>query len=399
MEKLSFIIMCHFGLEKVLKSEIRKLGLEITDVTDGEVKAVGTIDDIPRLNFNLRTAERVMIEISNFKAIEPDELLENARNCEIEKFVPVDGEFPVTKANQDKNSILRSSQANQKTVKRGFVDRLKKVYNTDILTETRGRYPFRVKFYKNICSIRLDTTGDSLHKRGYRIKSGLAPIEETLAASLVKLTDFNYKTILIDPFCGSGTIAIEAAMILSNIPPSLERAFVSETWDIIPKDAWKKARNEALSNIRQDEFNKKIRIFGFDIDDNMIKISKENAKRADVEDLIDFETSPVSNFSDLKVIDNLIDNINEFDNIKKIIILTNPPYGERMEDEKAIIPIYKDLKNSYDKLYDKIKNTNFELELNIITSVDGEIMRKIFGKEIKNRKIYNGMIKTYLYSY
>ena len=189
MDKFTFILICHFGLEKVLKSEVRKLGLEISEVTDGEVKAIGTLDDIPRLNFNLRTCERVMIEISTFKATEPDELLENARFCEIEKFVPVDGEFPITKANQDKNSVLKSSQANQKTVKRAFVDRLKKVYNTSVLTETRGKYPFRVKFNKNICSIRLDTTGDSLHKRGYRIKSGRAPIEETLAAALVKLVE------------------------------------------------------------------------------------------------------------------------------------------------------------------------------------------------------------------
>ena len=380
MDKLIFILICHFGLEKVLKSEIRKLGLEISEVTDGEVKAIGTIDDIPRLNFNLRTAERVMIEISTFKAVEPDELLENAMKCEIEKFVPVDGEFLVTKANQDKNSVLKSSQANQKTVKKAFVERLKKVYNTSILTEARGKYPFRVKFNKNICSIRLDTTGDSLHKRGYRIKSGLAPIEETLAAALIKLSEFRKDNVLIDPFCGSGTIPIEAAMIASNIPPSIDRAFVSETWDVIQKESWKKARTEALENINQERLAMKdIKIFGFDIDPQMVRIAKENAERADVSDLIHFEASPVKDFWNLDCVKNLDGGI----------ILSNPPYGERLEDKESVVPIYKDLKFAYDKM------KNFDMH--IITSF--EDATKILGKETKNRKLYNGMIKTYLYSY
>ena len=380
MDKLTFILICHFGLEKVLKSEVRKLGLEISEVTDGEIKAIGTLDDIPRLNFNLRTAERVMIEISTFKAVEPDELLENAMKCEIEKFVPVDGEFLVTKANQDKNSVLRSSQANQKTVKKAFVERLKRVYNTSVLTETRGKYPFRVKFNKNICSIRLDTTGDSLHKRGYRIKSGLAPIEETLAAALVKLAEFRSDKVLIDPFCGSGTIPIEAAMIASNIPPSADRAFASETWDAISREAWKNARAEALENINQERLSmKEIKIFGFDIDPNMIRIAKENAERADVADIIHFETCAVKDFWNLECLKN----------IESGIILSNPPYGERLEDKESVVPIYKDLKLSYEKM------KNFDMH--IITSF--EDATKLFGKETKNRKLYNGMIKTYLYSY
>lgn len=367
-----------------MKSEVRRLGLEIGEVTDGEVKAIGTVADIPRLNFNLRTSERVMIEMATFKAMEPDELLSNAMNVEIEKYVPVDGEFLVTKANQDKNSILRSSQANQKTVKKAFVERLKKVYKTNILTESRGKYPFRVKFNKNICSIRLDTTGDSLHKRGYRIKSGLAPIEETLAAALIKLSEFKNDKVLIDPFCGSGTIPIEAAMIASNIPPSLDRAFVSETWDIIDKKYWKDAHAEALSNINQERLAMKdIKIFGFDIDPNMIKIAKENAERADVSELIHFEACPVKDFYKLDCIKN-------FD---KGIILSNPPYGERLEDKESVIPIYRDLKSSYQSLLDSGRN----FDMHIITSF--EDAPKIIGKETKNRKLYNGMIKTYLYSY
>ena len=379
-DAINFILICHFGLEKVLKTEVRKLGLELGEGTDGEVRAIGTIADIPRLNFNLRTCERVMIELASFKALEPDELLNGAMNVDVERFVPVDGEFIITKANQDKNSILRSAQANQKTVKKAFVERLKKIYNTSILTESRGKYPFRVKFNKNICSIRLDTTGDSLHKRGYRIKSGLAPIEETLAAALIKLTDFNNDKVLIDPFCGSGTIPIEAAMIASNIPPSVDRAFVSETWDVIDKKFWKDARVEALSNINQERLNsKEIKIFGFDIDPTMIKIAKENAERADVLNMIHFETCPVKDFADSKCITEL----------NCGIILSNPPYGERLEDKESIIPIYKDLKNSYSRLND--------FDMHVITSFDDAT--KYLGKETKNRKLYNGMIKTYLYSY
>ncbi len=386
MDLVTYILICHFGLEKVLKSEVRKLGLEISEVTDGEVKVIGRISDIPRLNFNLRTAERVMIEINSFKAIKPDDLLYGAMSCEIERYVPKDGAFPVTKANQDKNSILRSSMANQKTVKKAFVDRLMKVYKTNYLPESRGTYPFRVKFNKNVCSIRLDTTGESLHKRGYRPKAGLAPIEETLAAALVKLTDFQKEKILIDPFCGSGTIPIEAALIATNMPPGIDRHYVSETWDIIPKSYWDDARNEALDKIYRDRLElKDIKIYGFDIDLDAIKVAKENAKRAGVDKLIHFEKCEVKNFSDLPVIKKLDDSLD----MEKGIILTNPPYGERLEDKNTILPIYKDLKLAYDKL------KNFDMH--IITSYEN--MVKVYGKETKNRKLYNGMIKTYLYSY
>lgn len=354
--------------------------MKIIEVTDGEVKATGNICDIPKLNYNLRTAERVMIEIAKFPAKLPDELYENALNAAIEKFVPIDGEFIVTKANQDKNSNLRSAMANQKTVKKAFVERLKKVYSTNILTESRGKYPFRVKFNKNVCSIRLDTTGDSLHKRGYRIKSGIAPIEETLAAALILLIEFKSDSVLIDPFCGSGTIPIEAGMILNNIPPSVDRAFVSETWDVIAKNLWVDERKKASDKINyKGIIDKNIKIFGFDIDRNMIAISKENAKRAGVDKFINFETHDVKELGDLSFIKDF----------KNIIVLTNPPYGERLNDKNSIEPIYKSLKDSFDKMH----NT----KLHIITSYDG--MKKIFGNEIKNRKIYNGMIKTYLYTY
>ena len=374
-----FVLICHFGLEKVLKSELRKLKFEIVSVTDGEVKIKAQISDIPKLNYNLRTCERVMIEISSFNAATPDELFNGALNSCIEEFVPVDGEFLVTKANQDKNSNLRSAMVNQKTVKKAFAERLKKCYKTDLLVENRGKYPFRVKFNKNLCSIRLDTTGDSLHKRGYRIKSGLAPIEETLAAALVKLIDYKKDDILVDPFCGSGTILIEAAMIAANIPPSIDRAFVSETWDVIDKSIWKLERENSIKCIDEDRKNdSEIKIYGFDIDKAMIQVARDNAKRAGVENLIEFERLDVKDLA-------------ENEKIKKsnnFIILTNPPYGERLNDGD-VARVYESLKASFSKM----KGAT----LHVITSFDG--MKKIFGPELKNRKIYNGMIKTYLYSY
>ena len=380
MEKIIYILICHFGLEKVLKSEIKKLGLEILEVRDGEIMVAGQIKDIPRLNYNLRTCERVMIEVHKFEAIKPDDLFYNAMEAEIEKYVPEDGAFPVTKANQDKNSILRSSMANQKTVKKAFVERLKRIYKKEILSESRGEYPFRVKFYKNICSLRLDTTGESLHKRGYRKIAGVAPIEETLAAALVKLTDLKKDGILIDPFCGSGTIPIEAAQIVGNIPPGIDRKFISESWDIIEKKYWEEARLEAKEHIDRERIKMKdILIYGFDIDGDILKIAKENAKKAGVEKLIRFDKCDVKDLYNNDYIKMLKDGI----------ILTNPPYGERLESKETIIPIYKDLKKSYDNLN--------SFDMHIITPF--EDMQKIFGKETRNRKIYNGMIKTYLYSY
>lgn len=395
MEKLVLISICHFGLERVLKNEIRRLGLEVTEVTDGEIKALGEFKDIPRLNFNLRTAERVMIEIGNFRATTFEELFENVKKLSIENFVPVEGNFPITKANQDKNSKLHSSTSIQSIVKKAMVERLKDAYKTNLLSEDKGKYPFRVKMYKDVASIRLDTTGDSLHKRGYRIKAGLAPIEETLAASLIKLTGFadkmkdgrkydKEKDILVDAFCGSGTIPIEAAMIKAGIPASIDRAFVSETWShLINKKMWDDAKEEALSKIDKEKIqNSDIRIFGFDIDPDMIKIARENAVRAGVDKMIHFETIPVKDLSNAKVIRNL-------DKESEKMIITNPPYGERLEDKEKVIPIYKDLKDTFSKLSD--------FELHFITSY--EDAEKQVGKATKNRKIYNGMIKTYFYSY
>lgn len=399
MDKITYILICHFGLEKVLKAEVRRLGLLIIEVTDGEVKAVGNVKDIPRLNLMLRTSERVMIEVSNFTATTFEELFQGVLNSEIEKYVPVNGKFIITKANQDKNSILHSSRSTQSIVKKAMVERLKKIYNTDLLSENGEIYPFRVKFNKNNVSLRLDTTGvDSLHKRGYRKEAGLAPIEETLAAALILLTEYKGGVYLIDPFCGSGTFLIEAASIGHNICLSKDREFISRNFkNKLVGNNFEKVWEEAFNEVKEKELerhnkivengnDKGIRLIGFDIDKEVIRVAKENAKRAGVENLVSFVVGDVK---DLK--NNLkkeIGNV-EFDDDIKGIIVTNPPYGERLEDKEKLPVLYKEIKKAFDAIA-KVKKY-------VITGY--EDYEKYLGKAEKNRKIYNGMIKSYFVEY
>ena len=371
----NIILPCHFGLEAVAKKEIIDLGFDIVEVKDGEIKIKCQLGDIPKLNINLRTVERVLIEIANFNCYTFEELYQSVLNSKIEDFIEENDAFIISKANQDKNSVLHSSQSIQSIVKKAMVDRLKKIYNTDVLPENNKEYKFRVKFYKNNCSLRLDTTGNSLHKRGYRIESGIAPIEETLAASIIMLTPFKNGRMMLDPFCGSGTFCIESAMISINMAPGIKREFLFEKWDKQLEVIKQQQISIAKSKINYDFLEKKIvNIYGYDINKQMIYISKENAKRAGVIDLIHFEKKEVR--------DICIKKQNGF-------IITNPPYGERIKMDDNVVDAYKDLKLTYDNMID--------WSMFVITSIDD--IRKYLGKENKNRKIYNGMIKTYLYSY
>lgn len=375
-DELTIILPCHFGLEKVTKNELIKLGYDIESVTDGEVKIKSKFVDIPKLNINLRTVERVMIEIKNFKATTFEELYQNILSIPLEEILPVDANFLITKANHDKNSILHSPTAIQSIVKKAMVDRLKNHYHVDNLTEEGKTFPFRVKFNKNICSLRLDTSGNSLHKRGYRIKTSDAPISETLASAIIMLTPFKKDRVLLDPFCGSGTFPIESALISANIAPGLNRAFISETWkDLIDKKIWIDEVENAKSRIDKDVLNdKSIKIFGSDIDNKMISISIDNAKRANVLNMIEFKNLSCKDVTN---------------SYKNGFLITNPPYGERLENNDSLVPIYKELKY----LYDKLDNWS----MSVITSFNEA--NKYLGKEDKNRKLYNGMIKTYLYQY
>lgn len=375
-EKIVFVLPCHFGLEAVAKREIISLGFEIKEVKDGEVYVYGTLKDIPTLNINIRTCERVLIEIGSFDAECFDELYEKTNILEVEKYISKNDRFDISKANSDKNSKLNSQRKIQGIVKKAMADHLMKVYKTDVLPETDNVLKFRVKFLKNNCSIRLDTTGVSLHKRGYRIKPSDAPIEETLAAAIVMLTPYKKGRILLDPFCGSGTFLIESALMSANIPAGLNRNFAFQEYEnLLEKKYWDEAFNFAKENIDRNFLKEKnITIFGSDISKKMINIAQYNAKIAGVLNVINFEAKPV----------NKVDNNNKYG-----FIITNPPYGERIGDDNSLKNIYNDLLNLYYKLD--------SWSMSVITAYDEA--RNMFKKAQKNRKIYNGMLKTYLYQF
>ncbi len=372
MEKLQLVAPCHFGVESVLKREIQKLGYHIVKVEDGRVTFEGDALAICRANIFLRTAERIMIQVGRIHATTYDQLFEGTKALEWEKFIPEDGKFWVKKASTVKSKLFSPSDI-QRIVKKAIVEKLKIKYDTDWFSEKGAEYPIRVFFYKDEAVIALDTSGESLHKRGYRKNTAKAPISETLAAALIMLTPWNKDRILVDPFCGCGTFPIEAAMIAANIAPGMNRQFTAEQWtNLIDKKRWYAAINEANEQICDDI---KTDIQGYDIDSEMIEFSRKNAELAGVEHLIHFQTRPLSKLSHSK---------------KYGFIITNPPYGERLEEKEALKPLYEQIGRKYKALDD--------WSAFIITSYDNA--EKDMGiKATKNRKIYNGMLKTYYYQF
>ncbi len=370
MKELNLVAPCLFGLEAVLKKEIKDLGLEITGVDDGRVSFKGDFEDVVRCNLWLRTAERVLIEVATGKVFDFEDLFQLVKNTSFEDFIPVDGKFDVAKASSIKSKVY-SARDIQKIVKKAVVSRLYEAYDTRVLNERGSYYPIRVFIKKDVASIYLDTSLQALHRRGYRIKTSKAPLTETLAAGLVLLSGYNGKQPFVDPFCGSGTIVIEAAMIAKNIAPGLNGAFVSENWtNLIDRKLWIKHVNEALDGVNEDV---KFKLIGYDIDYDMVKLAMENAENASVEDVVHFEKKDVK------------DLVNKN---KNGIIVTNPPYGERIVPEDLDL-VYKGLYESFLKL-DKWR-------LGAITSYEG--IEKIFRQKAKKRKLYNGMLKTYFYKY
>ena len=372
MNTYELIAPCHFGLESVLKREIYDLGYEITSVEDGKVTFEGDAEAICRANINLRTAERVLLKVGQFKAYTFTELFDQTKNLPWEEFIPEDGKFWVTKANSV-NSKLFSSSDIQSIVKKAIVERLKSKYKVGWFKEDGNSYPLRVTIIKDVVTIAIDTTGNSLHKRGYRPASGKAPISESLAAALIMLTPWKKDRILVDPFCGSGTFPIEAAMIAANIAPGLNREFTAEEWtNIIPKKEWYNAIEEANDAI---DMNIETDIQGFDIDEAVIRIARQNSVNAGVDKLIHFQQREVAKLSNAH---------------KYGFIITNPPYGERLEEKEALPAIYGALGRQFKQLD--------SWSAYVITSyTDAE---KYFGRKAdKNRKIYNGMLKTYFYSF
>lgn len=363
---------CHFGMEAVLKREIIDIGYEISRVEDGRVYFMGDDEAIARCNLWLRTTERVMIKIAQFRATTYEELFQGTRAIRWQDYIPQNGKFWVTKATSISSKLFSPSDI-QSVMKKAMVEKLKTVYRTDWFPEDGASYPLRVTINKDIVTIGLDTTGDSLHKRGYRTNTVKAPITETLAAALIMLTPWNGERILVDPFCGSGTFAIEAAMIAANMAPGLNREFLSQTWEnIVSKKCWYDTIDEAneLVDLEVDTD-----IQGYDIDAFAVKAARANAENAGVENLIHFQERSVDKLSHPK---------------KYGFIITNPPYGERLEEKENLPAIYQSLGKRFKALDD--------WSMYLITAWE-DTEKAIGRKADKNRKIYNGMMKTYFYQF
>ena len=372
MERMEWIAPCHFGLESVLKREIQDLGYEIAQVEDGRVTFYGGADAACRANVFLRTAERVLLKAGSFKAVTFDELFEKTKAIPWENYIPKDGKFWVAKASSVKSKLFSPSDI-QSIMKKAMVDRLRSRYHVQWFQEDGDSYPQRVFLMKDIVTIGIDTSGDSLHKRGYRPSAGKAPISETLAAALIMLTPWRKERILVDPFCGSGTFPIEAAMMAANIAPGMNRQFTAEQWkNMIPKQLWYDTVEEAQDLMDADI---QVDIQGYDIDAEVVKAARENAKRAGVDHLIHFQQRAVADLHHPK---------------KYGFVITNPPYGERLEEKEDLPELYTQIGQAYAGLD--------SWSLYMITSYE-DAERYIGRKADKNRKIYNGMLKTYYYQF
>lgn len=372
MKTFECIAPCHFGLEAVLKREIIELGYEITSVEDGRVTFIGDAEAVCRANVFLRTAERILIKVGQFHAETFDELFEGTKALPWEEYLPQNAKFWVAKAASVKSKLFSPSDI-QSIMKKAMVERMRKVYRVNWFPEDGDAFPIRVFLHKDEVTVSLDTTGESLHKRGYRKLTAKAPIAENLAAALIMLTPWNKTRILVDPFCGSGTIPIEAAMMAANMAPGMNRSFLAESWThIIPKKEWYACMDEAAELV---DFSQMPDIQGYDIDDEMVRIARENAKLAGVEQYIHFQRRGIEALSHPK---------------KYGFIITNPPYGERLEDKNTIASIYRTLGERYRQLD--------SWSLYMITSYE-DAQQMIGRKADKNRKIYNGMLKTYYYQF
>lgn len=372
METIQLVAPCHFGMEAVLKREIYNLGYDITKVEDGRVTFEGDLEAICRSNIFLRTAERVMVQIGRFHAMTFDELYENMKALPWEDWIPQDGKFWVKKASSVKSKLFSASDI-QSICKKAMVDRLKMTYHTDWFKEDGASFPVRIFLLKDEVTVALDTTGDPLHKRGYRTWTSKAPISETLAAALIMLTPWRADRILVDPFCGSGTFLIEAAMMAANIAPGMNRSFTAEAWThLIPKQMWYDVIEEAEEMVDTDI---SCDLQGYDLDPDMIRIARANAKQAGVDHLIHFQQRDVADLKHSK---------------KYGFIITNPPYGERLEDKKDLPALYATIGQVYRDLD--------AWSMYLITSYE-EAERYIGRKADKNRKLYNGMIRTYFYQF
>lgn len=372
MRKFELIAPCHFGLEAVLKREIIDLGYEVSKVEDGRVTFEGDEEALCRGNVFLRTAERILIKVGSFHATSYEELFDKTRELPWEEYVPKDGKFWVAKAASIKSKLFSPSDI-QSIMKKAIVEHLKGVYHVSWFEENGADYPLRVFLMKDEVTIGLDTTGDSLHKRGYRKLTARAPIAENLAAALLMLTPWRGDRILVDPFCGSGTFPIEAALMAANAAPGMNREFRSQEWkNLISRKEWYDCMDEAREIA---DWNVETDIQGYDIDPHMVSIARENARLAGVDHLIHFQARDVADLSHPK---------------KYGFIVTNPPYGERLEEKSNLKGLY----NTIGKRFSNLDTWSMYL----ITAYEGA-EEDIGRKADKNRKIYNGMMQTRFYQF
>ena len=372
MRKFELIAPCHFGLEAVLKKEIIDLGYDVSKVEDGRVTFVGDEEAVCRVNVFSRTAERILIKVGSFMATSFEELFEGTKALAWEEYIPADGKFWVAKAASVKSKLFSPSDI-QSIMKKAMVERMKQTYPVVHFDETGDSYPVRVFIMKDEVTVGLDTTGESLHKRGYRKLTAKAPIAENLAAALIMLTPWRADRILVDPFCGSGTISIEAAMMAANMAPGMNRSFLAQSWEhLISKRDWYDCIDEANDLV---DTSVKTDIQGYDLDKDMVAIAKANARLAGVEHMIHFQARDVADLSHAK---------------KYGFLITNPPYGERISDKESVGALYKTIGERYRALD--------SWSMYLITSYDNA-ERDIGKKADKNRKIYNGMMKTYYYQF
>lgn len=372
MKTFEIILPCHFGLESVLKREVIDIGYDVTKVEDGRITFLGDEEAVARANIFLRTAERVLIKIGSFHAETFEELFQGTKNLPWEEYFPESAKFWVAKAASVKSKLFSPSDI-QSIMKKAMVERMKSVYNVNWFKEDGESFPIRVFLMKDEVTVGLDTTGESLHKRGYRKLTAKAPIAENLAAALIMLTPWKQDRILIDPFCGSGTIPIEAAMMAANMAPGMNRNFIAQNWKhIVDKRFWYDSIDEANEMLTLDI---ETDIQGFDIDEKMVEIARANARLAGVDKLIHFQKRPVEALSHAK---------------KYGFIITNPPYGERIEEKKNLPALYKTIGERYKSLD--------SWSLYMITAYENA-EKEIGRKADKNRKIYNGMMKTYFYQF
>lgn len=370
--KYELIATATFGLEAVVRREVENLGCKVLKTEDGKVTFEGDERTIAKANLWLRTADRVLLKMAEFKAETFEELFQGTTKLPWERLIPVDGKFTVTCSTV--KSKLHNPPAIQSITKKAIVERMKMAYGFERFKETGAEYTVKATFLKDRVTLTVDTSGSGLHKRGYRVAEVDAPIKETLAAALIQLSFWHENRVLIDPCCGSGTIPIEAALIGRNIAPGLNRKFASEEWHIIGKDIWKEERNAAFKAI---DFDQELKIYARDISTRAISAAKRNAQEAGVDDCIDFVRA------DIKT-------LKAAGKENEVVIITNLPYGIRIGEEDELREIYKALK--------RILSENETWSLFTITA-DKELEPSIGRRADRRRKLYNGNIETQYYQY